>query len=99
MKVVCFDFDNVIADGNVLEKLSTGSRLRDAELYLELILDSTEPKKFFRVVKKIVSLGKGIVFNDIERWFLRIKPMKGAKPALKALRSSGKKTVIVSTND
>ena len=95
--VVCFDFDDVIIDGNPLSKLKLPI-MEELHLGIELIEDNKNPKKFFRLIKEIVSFVKGMKFSTIEKTMLKAKPTDGAKETLKELASSSK-VVIVSIND
>ncbi|MEM7819323.1 MAG: HAD-IB family phosphatase [Candidatus Aenigmatarchaeota archaeon] len=101
MKVICFDFDDVIVRTNTIHKLIKlfGQRLKIFELEIEFLEDNLEPKKFFGVVKRIVMMGKGLEFKKIKNYMLKFGVNKGVKHVFKFLKSKNYKIVIVSTND
>ena len=100
MQVVCFDFDNVIADGNLLsEVVKLKPEFRGLKLGLEFMVDNLNPKEFFKVVKRLVELGKGMGFDEIKGMVLRFKIMKGTRKTFFTLKKSGCKIVVVSVDD
>jgi HAD superfamily phosphoserine phosphatase-like hydrolase len=100
MRVICFDFDDVIADGNPISEIA---RIRpefaELKLGLELILDNQNPREFFHVIKKIVELVKGMEFDDVKRIVLGFKIMNGTRKTLLILKRYGCKIVVVSDDD
>jgi HAD superfamily phosphoserine phosphatase-like hydrolase len=100
-KVVCFDFDDVLTDkdaaGRFLEVF--GHTFSELRFGLELFEDNKHPKKFFRTLKKVVALGKGVRYERVERIASFIKPMKNARKTLQLLKKKGFKVVIISIND
>ncbi|MBI4896305.1 MAG: HAD-IB family phosphatase [Candidatus Aenigmarchaeota archaeon] len=101
MHVICFDFDDVLVDGNILKKMigSHGNIVRELELGAELLEDNQNPKKFFATVKQLVALGKGVPLCDLEQLMRGLRLTTGAKPVLKQLDAHRYKIAIVSTND
>lgn len=100
-KVVCFDFDDVLADKGSVKRFMQlfGHTFKELEYGIELLEDNKNPKKFFRTAKKVVMLGKGLKYSRVEKIFKLLKPNKNARNALAALKKRGFKIVIVSVND
>lgn len=101
MKVICFDYDDVIVRTNTVNRLLKlfGQRLKMLELEVEFLEDCMEPKKFFGVVKKLVQMGKGIEFDRIKKYMIRFSLNKGVESVFMTLKKRGYKIVVVSTND
>jgi phosphoserine phosphatase len=100
-RVICFDFDNVIVNDSVSRFLTLfGSRIEKLKIEIEFLQDSMEPRKFFKVARKMAEMGKGLDYKYVSDMMLkRIKLNKGVKPVMKRLKDDGHKIVIVSTND
>jgi HAD superfamily phosphoserine phosphatase-like hydrolase len=100
MKIVCFDFDNVISDGNLISKLfKLRPEFRELELGLEFMVDNMNPKEFFTVMKKIVKLGKGLELDKIRKVMLGFGVIRGVRKTFTTLKKNGYKIVIVSAGD
>jgi len=101
MKIVCFDFDDVIPKSNTVAKLTRlfGNKIKILGFEIEFLEDNMNPKKFFRVVEEIVANGKGIEFERVKHFMLRFGLNRGVKEVLKKLKKNGHKIVIVSAND
>ena len=100
MKIVCFDFDNVVADGNIpFELAKMKPEFRELGLGLEFMIDNLNPREFFKVMKRMLELGKGMEFDEIKRMILGFKIIKGTRKTFSALKKSGYKIVVVSVND
>lgn len=100
-KVICFDFDDVLADKGSIRRFMQlfGHTFKELEYGIELLEDNKDPKKFFRTAKKIVMLGKGLKYSRVEKLFRLLKPNKNARKTLAGLKRRGYKIVIVSVND
>jgi phosphoserine phosphatase len=101
MKVVCLDFDDVLTDKGTLSRLAFvfGPSFSEIKLAMELFEDNKNPKKFFKVVRKIIKLGQGVKYSRVQEVVKFLKLNKNAKAVLRKLKSAGCKIVIVSTND
>ncbi len=99
--VVCFDFDDVLTDKGALNKLAFifGPSFGELKLALELFEDNKTPKKFFKVARKIIKMGAGVKYSQVQGIVKFLRLNKNAKSVLKKLRSRGCKIVIVSIND
>ena len=99
--VVCFDFDDVLTDKGALNKLAFifGPSFAELKLALELFEDNKTPKKFFKVMRKIIKLGEGVKYSRIQDVVKFLRLSKNAKSTLKKLKSDGCKIVVVSIND
>jgi phosphoserine phosphatase len=99
-KLVCFDFDDVIANSRSLAKLPfLGGRVRAMELGPEFIEGSLDPKRFKKFMDDVIKQLAGMNADMVTRVMLRMKLHKGAKETLKRLHEKGYKIVIISTND
>ena len=101
MKVVCFDFDDVITRKNIAMKLlgMAGHKFRQLKLELEMLEHNRDPKKFAELIKKFAELTKGMNIESVERILKLMKLRKGAKETFEKIKKSGMKIVIVSIND
>ncbi len=100
MKLVCFDFDDVIADSRSLVKLPfIGGRLKALELGPEFVEGSLDSKKFKKFMDDVVKQLEGVSIDMVVRLMMKMKLHKGVKETLDKLHSSGYKIVIISTND
>ncbi|MBI2173008.1 MAG: HAD family phosphatase [Candidatus Aenigmarchaeota archaeon] len=101
MKVVCFDFDNVIINDSVSCFLSlVGSRMEKLKIEIDFLQDNMEPRKFFRFAKKLAQMGKGLDYESVVSMMLKkVKLTKGVERMFKRLKADNHKIVIVSTND
>lgn len=101
MNVICFDFDDVIVKTNTVNRLVKlfGHRLKVFKAEVEFLEDNMKPEKFFEVIKKIVSMGKGLEFERVKKYMIRFGMNKGAHQTFAELKKRGYKIVIVSTND
>lgn len=101
MKIVCFDFDDVIMKSKGIRKLAFlfGHRLKMLGLEIELIEDNENPKKFFGVVKKLVEAGRGMNSGMIKKYMLKFGVNRGADCVFKKIKAKKYKIIIVSTND
>jgi len=100
-KVVCLDFDNVIIDDSVSRFLSmVGSRIEKLKIEIDFLQDNMEPRKFFKLAKRMAMLGKGMDYEALcEMMIKKVRITKGARHLLSRLDKDGHKIVIVSTND
>ncbi|HLD49322.1 MAG TPA: HAD family phosphatase [archaeon] len=100
-KIICFDFDDVIVDSNIVSRIGKyfGKKLKLYEMEMEFILDNENPEKFYHFAKKFIKMGKGLDFEYVRRIALKFKLNTGSKEALKKLKKNGYKIVIVSAND
>lgn len=101
MKVICFDFDDVLCDGNLMLKIGSHCHDKLSEVLdvIEFMKSNKDPKKFYAAVKKIVALGKGIKFEDVESAALSLTAVQGAYETLAEIKKIGYKIVIVSSDD
>ncbi len=101
MKIVCFDFDNVIINDSVSRFLSlVGSRMEKLKIEIDFLQDNMEPRKFFRLAKKMALMGKGLDYEIVTSMMLKkVKLTKGVERMFKRLKADNHKIVIVSTND
>jgi HAD superfamily phosphoserine phosphatase-like hydrolase len=100
-KVVCFDFDDVIAEKGAMSRFLEvfGHTFKELEYGLELLEDNKNPRKFFRTIKKAIELGRGIKYSRVEKISFFLRPTRNASRALKKLKNDGYKIVVVSIND
>lgn len=100
-KVICFDFDDVITDGNLLSSASHkfASGFKKIRIMMDFLRYNENPKKFYWFIRKVVKRGKGIRFDDLEEAALKQRLITGVPQTLRALKKRGYKVVIVSTND
>ena len=99
-RLICFDFDDVIADSKSLSRLPfIGGRVRSMELGPEFIEGTLNPKKFKKFMDDVVKQISGINAGLVIRVLLRMKLHKGVRETLEKLHNSGYKIVIISTND
>ena len=100
-RVVCLDFDNVIINDSVSRFLSLmGSRIEKLKIEIDFLQDNMEPKKFFKLAKRMAMMPKGMDYEKLSEMMLkRGKITNGAKRLLSRLDKDGHKIVIVSTND
>jgi len=99
MQVICFDFDDVIVDGSLVFKLiKTRPEFSELKLGFEFMFENQNPKEFYKVIKKIVKVGKGLGFDEIKRIMFGFKVINGAKRLFNKLKENYK-IVIVSAND
>ena len=100
-KIICFDFDDVIINTNIVKKIGRyfKNRFEEKKIEGEFLLDSDNPRKFYRFAKNFIRLGRGMDFKFVKRIAMRFRLMKGAGETLKSLKKRGYKIVIVSAND
>ncbi len=101
VRLVCFDFDNVLVDGNFLV---TAMKLLDNEAadlkMLASLLKGTRDPDYFEVfIRHLAQLMKGFEVKKLRGLITLLKPMKGLKTTFKHLKKHGIKVVILSTND
>ncbi len=101
LKLVCFDFDNVLVNGNFLV---TAMKLLDNEaadlkLLGGLLRGTRDPDYFDVFIQKIAMLMKGFEIKKIRGLITLLEPMNGLKQTLKTLHKQGIKVVVLSTND
>ncbi|MBI3190886.1 HAD-IB family phosphatase [archaeon] len=101
MKVVCFDFDDVIGNKNTLRKFLGlySKKTTELEYMLKLLEDNKHPKKFFKDVTEGAKLFKGIPYEYVKKISNVIGINKNVKITLKKIKSMGYKIVIISTTD
>ncbi len=101
MKIICFDFDNVIADGNLIGKALEIAGDKGFALAAEVLTDSKNfrPDVFYKVIKKFVKLSKGLHFDIYKKIVLKFRPMKNVAKTFAALKKKGHKILIISIND
>jgi len=99
--VVCFDFDDVLTKKDSLTQFLSifGHTIKELEYGIRLLEDNKHPKKFFKTIKKVVKLGKGIKYSRVEKVVFFLGLNKNAKEVLKNLKKNGYKIAIVSIND
>ncbi len=99
MQVICFDFDDVIVDGNLVFRLiKLRPEFSELELGFEFMFENQKPKEFYKVIKKIVKVGKGLGFDEIKKIMFDFEVINGTKRVFKKLKENYK-IVIVSAND
>ncbi len=100
-KVVCLDFDNVIINDSVSRFLSLmGNRIERLKIEIDFLQDNMEPRKFFKLAKRMAMMAKGMDYKKLSEMMLkRVKITNGARRLLSRLDKDGHKIVIVSTND
>ena len=99
-RLICFDFDDVIADSKSLSRLPfIGGRVRSMELGPEFIEGTLQPKHFKKFMDDVVKQISGINAGLVIRVLLRMKLHKGVRETLEKLHAIGYKIVIISTND
>ncbi len=101
LKLVCFDFDNVLVDGNFLV---TAMKLLDNEaadlkMLAGLLKGTRDPDYFDVFIQKIAGLMKGFEIKKLRGLITLLEPMNGLKHTLKTLHKKGVKVVVLSTND
>lgn len=101
MRVICFDFDDVITQYNIAMKLlgMAGHKFQQLKLELEMLKDNRDPKKFAVLIEKFAQLVKGSKIEDAEKVLRLMKLRKGTKETLKRIKKMNMKIVIVSIND
>ncbi len=101
MKVVCFDFDDVLTNRSTLRKFSNvfGNKFKELKYGIQILEDNRHPKKFFRDVKKLMKLSKGVPYEYVEKMGMFMGLNKNTKNAIIKLKKMGYKIVIVSIND
>lgn len=101
MKVVCFDFDDVITRKNIAIKLlgMAGHKFRQLKLELEMLEHNRDPKKFADIIEKFAELTKGMSIDGVEKIIKLMKLRKGTKETFENIKKKGTKIVIVSIND
>jgi HAD superfamily phosphoserine phosphatase-like hydrolase len=96
--VVCFDFDNVLVDGNlgimVLEQFMSVSVKLEALMEFFSHADNLQ-----KLLKKFASRLKGKSVGEISVLVKQLKPMKNAGRVLKDLKARGYEILIVSQDD
>ncbi len=99
-KIICFDFDDVIVNNRMLQKLPfIGSRFKRIELGMEYMEGSLEPKKFAIFARNLANELKGVNVETIAKYVSRARLHKGVREVFEHLSSNGYKIVIISTND
>jgi HAD superfamily phosphoserine phosphatase-like hydrolase len=99
MKLVCFDFDDVIADSRSIVKLPfVGGKIKALELGPEFIEGSLDSKRFKKFMDDVVKEISGLHMDMVVRFMLHMKLHKGVKEVLEKLHKNYK-IVIISTND
>ena len=99
-KLICFDFDDVIADSKSLSRLPfIGGRIKSIELGPEFIEGTLRPKHFKKFMDDVFKQISGINAGLVIRVLLRMKLHKGVRETLERLHNRGYKIVIISTND
>jgi phosphoserine phosphatase len=97
-KAVCFDFDNVLVDGNlgimVLEHFMSVSVKLEALKEFFSHTDSLQT-----ILKKFAPHLKGISVREISILVKQLSPMKNAGRVLKELKARGYEILIVSQDD
>lgn len=101
MKVICFDFDDVLINKNTLVRFLSLFSKKSIELEYELKIleDNRNPKKFFHDVTEGAWHFKGMPYEYVERVSKLIKLNKNGRTTLEKLKKKGYKIVIVSTTD
>lgn len=101
MKVVCFDFDDVIGNKNSLIKFLSlySKKTTEIEFLFRLLEDNKNPKKFFKDVTEGAKIFKGIPYSYVEKISGIIGMNKNVRLTLEKIKSMGHKTVIISTTD
>ncbi|MFH1420595.1 MAG: HAD family phosphatase [Candidatus Aenigmatarchaeota archaeon] len=101
MKLICFDFDNVIVDGNFLMTAvqMLDNVVKEAEFTMDILRGTRDPDYFEVFVRKAISLLKGFDAKKVRGLIDVLKPMPGIKETLQALKKKGYYIIIISTND
>ncbi len=101
MKVICFDFDDVVISGNFLTWIAArfGKKIDEIRIFNEYLSEKDNPEKFELTVKRLVMLGKGMRYEALKRLMLKLKITKGFENTAKELNKRGYKISIISTND
>lgn len=101
MKLICFDFDNVIVDGNFLMAAvqMMDNAVKEAEFTMDILRGTRDPDYFEVFVRKAISLLKGFDAKKVRGLIDILKPMPGIKEMLQALKKKGYYVIIISTND
>lgn len=100
MKIICFDFDDVIVKGNPVSKIAfiLKDKFKEMEIGLKLLTLKDNPKEFTKSLKELVSLSKGIDYKLLEDLMLKAFLTKNTKKTFKEI-SEKNKIVIISMND
>jgi phosphoserine phosphatase len=99
-KIVCFDFDNVIMDTSfAIKMLILGTGFKEFAAKIDLLLHNTEPKKFFKSVKRIMKFAKGYDADHLTELFLNADLTPGTKELFRRIKKKGYRIVIASIND
>jgi HAD superfamily phosphoserine phosphatase-like hydrolase len=98
--LICFDFDDVIADSRSLARLPfIGGRVKSLELGPEFLEGTLDSKRFKKFMEDVVRQISGARVEMVMRVLLHMKLHRGVRETLKKLHGTGLKIVIISTND
>ncbi len=101
MKAVCFDFDDVLIDGNTLLKAADlfGHHFETLKTEIRFLLENHDPPRLYKTAVNFVAKGKGLPYTALERMIDTCVPMKGAEKTLRELKRRGYKVFVASTTD
>ena len=97
MKLICFDFDNVIIDGNPVFKLL--KKKKNYRKIFRTMIKHYDPNNFAWFVNKAVRDAKGMRFGLVRNTVLDTRLMVGVRKTFEKLRDNGFTIVVMSTND
>ncbi len=100
-KVVCFDFDDVIIDGNISDVLGGDFRgkLEKLRMLTRFILKRKDPDRLSDIVVQGARLARGMEESKVREMAGKLELSKGCEECLKELKKDGRKLTIVSVND
>lgn len=101
VKFVCFDFDNVVVDGNFFMTALKliGDEAPGLRAIASLLRTTRDPNYFDVFIHKVAELLVDFEFRKIRNVVGMLKPMNGILETFKELKKRNIKIIILSTND
>ena len=100
-KVICFDFDDVIIDTNLILRLGErfGNRLKELKYVIDFLLPAKNPRTFSADFHKAAKMARGMPFEKLKILADHMRLTHGVRGTLKKLYDDGYKLSIISAND
>lgn len=100
-KVICFDFDDVIIDTNLMIQLSQrfGNKLKEFKLLFNFLVKDRRNHNKFSSIHDIAKTTRGMDFQKLKKICDYVKLTPGTVSTLEKLKKEGFEIVIVSVND
>jgi len=97
IKLIAFDFDNVLVDGESLDEIA--KLVDSADEITELTKKAMEGEINFETsLKQRINLLEGLSLGDIEKVVNKMPLMKGAEETIKELKNQGYKLATITGN-